>query len=67
MLPVMSKAQWRQTGAGLHGDRRTKRNRARQAQNRHAVEESVRADDRKELSDSDKRGSSQDNHREQVA
>lgn len=35
----MSKAQWRQTGAGPHEDRRTHRNRDRQAQQRHAIEE----------------------------
>jgi hypothetical protein len=37
----MAKAQWRQTGAGPHEDRRTHRNRDRQAQKRHAIEEST--------------------------
>jgi hypothetical protein len=37
----MSKAQWRQTGAGPHEDRRTNRNRDRQAQKRHAIEEEI--------------------------
>lgn len=36
----MAKAQWRQTGAGPHGDRRTKRDRDRSNQQRHAIEES---------------------------
>ena len=37
----MAKAQWRQTGAGPHGDRRTKRNRDRSNQQRQAIEEST--------------------------
>jgi hypothetical protein len=43
----MAKAQWRQTGAGPHGDRRTHRNRDRQAQNRHAIEEQEEAASRR--------------------
>ena len=37
----MAKAQYRQTGAGPHGDRRTKRDRDRQAQKRHAIDEQI--------------------------
>ena len=35
----MAKAQWRQTGAGPHGDRRNKRDRDRSNRERHAIEE----------------------------
>lgn len=51
----MAKAQWRQTGAGPHEDRRTHRNRDRQAQNRHAIEEEFRAEDPIRLSPAEAR------------